>query len=74
MRDIIKEKVERFLRKLWVHESFRTLRGLSALVVNNLLLKPLSNLYLSRYNSDSLEYQCQHTDTISLLSIPNQRA
>ena len=34
-----KEKVERFLRKFWVHESFRTLRGLSAVVVNTLLLK-----------------------------------
>ena len=29
-----------------------------------LLHKNFSNMYLSRYNSDSLDYQCQHTATI----------
>ena len=36
-------------------------------VVNTLLHNSFSNKYLSRYSSDFLDYQCQHTTTIPWL-------
>ena len=32
-----------------------------------------SNMYLSRYNSDSLEYQCQHKATIPVTIDPKSK-
>ena len=50
----------RFLNELIV----LLLKYLSSTVVNIILHNIFSNKHLSRYNSDSLDYQCQHTATI----------
>ena len=53
-----------FLESVTFNQGFLTLPAATTFVVNALLHKLLSDPYLSKYNLDLLEYQCQHTDTI----------